>query len=300
MGRAGPSETAAATPHAEPGLHEIGAIALGSTALGLTGVMRMNDVTAPAQDYVVAGGAKLECLDIPGRAPDLPAIVLLHEGLGSVSLWRDVPDTVAATTGRRIFAYSRRGYGKSDPAPLPRPMTYLHDEAFLVLPEVLQVRRIERPILVGHSDGASIAILHAARHPVSGLVLMAPHVFVEDLTVASVAEAKKAYETTDLRARLARHHNDVDNAFRGWNDTWLDPAFRSWNIEAYLPQVTAPVLIIQGLEDQYGTIAQVDAIERQVRGPAQRLILSPCGHTPHRDRPAETLEAITKFIAGLT
>ncbi|HEX6977680.1 MAG TPA: alpha/beta hydrolase [Alphaproteobacteria bacterium] len=260
----------------------------------------MNDVTAPAQDYVVAGGTRLECVDIPGRAPDLPAIVMLHEGLGSVSLWRDVPATLAAATGRRVFVYSRRGYGKSDPAPLPRPVDYMHDEAFLVLPEVLQARRIERPILVGHSDGASIAILHAARHPVSGLVLMAPHVFVEDLSIASIAEAKTAYETTDLRARLARHHDDVDNAFWGWNDIWLNPAFRSWNIEAYLPQVTAPVLIIQGVEDQYGTIAQVDAIERQVRGPARRLMLSPCRHSPHRDQPEQTLAAITKFVAELT
>jgi pimeloyl-ACP methyl ester carboxylesterase len=223
------------------------------------------------------------------------SIVMLHEGLGSVSAWRDFPALVSQTTGLGVFVYSRLGYGRSDPVPLPRPLRYMHDEAAL-LPDIL--KDIPKPILLGHSDGASIAIIAAGSgFETRGLVLLAPHVFCEDRSIDGIEKARDAYEHGDLRARLAKHHEHVDVAFWGWNRAWLDPGFRAWNIEEYLPRITAPVLVVQGDADPYGTLAQVDAIERGVPGGITKVILPDTGHAPHRERPAETLDAIRAFVS---
>jgi pimeloyl-ACP methyl ester carboxylesterase len=239
----------------------------------------------------------LEINDLPGAAP---ALVFLHEGLGSVAMWRDFPGRVAAATGRRTLVYSRAGYGRSAPLTAPRRPDYMHREALEALPALRTARGLADPVLIGHSDGASIALIHAgAGHRVSGIVAMAPHVFVEDVTIRSIEAAREAWRTTDLRARLQRYHDDVDGAFRGWNDAWLDPAFRDWNIETYLSTIACPVLAIQGRDDEYGTMAQLDAIERQVRGPVRRLELDNCRHSPHRDQPEATLAAITGFVASI-
>ncbi len=235
-------------------------------------------------------------LEIAWHGAGDPTLVFLHEGLGSVSLWRDFPAQVAAATGRRAFVYSRRGYGQSEPITPPRPLTYMHDEAAL-LPAILDAAGIGPAILVGHSDGASIALIHAATGAprIRGLVLLAPHVFVEDLSVASIGAARVAYLEGDLRARLARHHADVDGAFWGWNRAWLDPGFRAWNLEAFLPAIRVPTLVIQGKDDAYGTLAQVAAIARGLGGPITTAILDACGHAPHRDQPAATLAAIAAY-----
>lgn len=247
---------------------------------------------------IVAAGRRLECA-WHGPPPDeAPTLVFLHEGLGSVSTWRDFPRDVAAATGCGALVYSRWGYGRSDAVTLPRPLRYMHDEGLVALPEVLAAATVRDAILVGHSDGASIAIVCAGSVAarVRALVLEAPHVFCEDVSVNSIAAAADAYRTTDLRARLARHHADVDGAFWGWNRAWLDPGFRAWNIEEYLPGVRVPALVIQGEDDEYGTIAQVEAIERGSGARVERLLLAKCGHAPHRDRRAETLDAIVRFV----
>ncbi len=231
-----------------------------------------------------------------------PALVLLHEGLGCVSMWRDFPARLAAATGLRTLVFSRFGYGRSDPVALPRPLTYMHEEGLEVLPRVLAAAGVGEHILVGHSDGASIAIVYAGGTPAAGLrglVLEAPHVFCEEVSVQSIAAAKTAYEATGLREKLRRHHGDnVDVAFWGWNRAWLDPGFRDWNLEEYLPAIAVPTLVIQGEDDEYGTVAQVEAVTRQVPGARARL-LPACGHSPHRDQPERTLEAIAEFAGGL-
>ncbi len=232
-----------------------------------------------------------------------PTLVFLHEGLGSAKLWRDFPERLAAALDRPAFVYSRLGYGGSDPTPLPRPLSYMEDEARSVLPRLLDAAGIERAILVGHSDGASIALVHAALdggHRVQALVLEAPHVFVEELSVASIAQAREAYEQGGLRARLQRWHGaNVEVAFRGWNDAWLDPRFRTaFQLEGFLPEVRVPTLAVQGEDDEYGTLAQLDAIARGVRGPFERAILPRCGHAPHKDQPELTLAAMTRFLAA--
>ncbi len=220
--------------------------------------------------------------------------------------WRDFPARLVAATGMGVLVYSRWGYGKSDPVPVPRPLTYMHDEALASLPEVLDAAGVRRAILFGHSDGASIALIFAgsglpATHRVLGLALEAPHVFVEDVSVQSIAAAAEAYRTTDLRARLTRQHGDnVDGAFWGWNRAWLDPGFRAWNIEASLPGVEVPALVIQGEDDPYGTLAQVDSIATKSGGPVSRLVLPSCGHAPHRDQPEATIEAVARFVLALT
>jgi len=226
--------------------------------------------------------------------------VFLHEGLGSVSLWRDFPQRVHDRTGCSIFVYSRHGYGKSAPLAGKREPDYMHREAEIVLPALLERTQIERPILLGHSDGASIALLFAAAFPgrAHGLILEAPHVFVEDLSIESIAAAKVAYETTDLKKKLARHHADVEGAFRGWNDIWLDARFRSWNIEEAVGRVREPVLLVQGERDEYGTPAQLRSIETRVAD-ATIVMLPDCAHSPHRDKPDETLDAIANFVTCL-
>jgi pimeloyl-ACP methyl ester carboxylesterase len=246
---------------------------------------------------VIIEGVEVEITDLPGS---VPALVLLHEGLGCVELWRRFPEALRNATGRRVVVSSRVGYGHSGPAPLPRPVTYMHDEADVGLPALLDAVAIELPVIVGHSDGASIALLAAgAGVPVAGLVVLAPHVIVEEVTVASIAAARTAYDTGDLRARLARYHDHVDNAFRGWNDVWLSPAFRAWDITDRLPAIDAPILAIQGTDDPYGTLRQVDLIEACVAGPVERLVLPGVGHAPHLEAPEAVLNAITAFVDGL-
>ncbi len=239
-------------------------------------------------------GKKIEAERIgPGKGPTL---VLLHEGLGSLGLWRDFPRKLVEATGLGAFVYSRAGYGKSDPEPLPRPVRYMHDEAAL-LPEILRVAGVTDPVLVGHSDGASIAIVYAGLgHPARALLLEAPHVFTEESGLASIAKMRELYATTDLRAKLSRWHENVDAAFLGWNGAWLNPEFRKWNLEEFLPRISAPILIVQGLDDEYGTEKQIEAIRRGAKGPVETLLLPGCGHSPHRDKPQETLRAMADFL----
>jgi pimeloyl-ACP methyl ester carboxylesterase len=231
--------------------------------------------------------------------PGPRALVLLHEGLGSVGLWRDFPARLSEAAGLPVFAYSRPNYGRSSAsARLPRPVRYMHDEA-LLLPEVLRAAGISEPVLFGHSDGASIALLHAAAQPVRGLVLEAPHVFAEELSLASIAKAREAYERGDLRARLSRWHDHVDEAFWGWNGPWLHPGFRGWSLTGCLPSIRAPSLLIQGAADEYGTLAQIEAIQRELPVPAETLILAGAGHSPHKDREPEVLAATSRFVRSL-
>ena len=245
-------------------------------------------------------GRRLELLRIGAGDARAPELVFLHEGLGSVSHWRDFPARVAERTGCPVTVYSRYGSGNSDLLEGPHGVRYMHDEALLVLPELLSKREIEKPILIGHSDGGSIAIIYAGEYDrVQGLVLLAPHVFVEELSVASIAEAKVTFETTNLGEKLGRHHRDAGRTFWGWNDIWLNPEFRRWNIEEYLPQITCPTLVIQGRQDQYGTMAQVEAIQRQSGGRVEVRVLEDCRHSPQRDQPELVLEAITAFVHGL-
>ncbi|HKQ26270.1 MAG TPA: alpha/beta hydrolase [Burkholderiales bacterium] len=236
-----------------------------------------------------------------GAAAGAPTLVFLHEGLGSLALWKDFPEKVSQATGCTSIVYSRYGYGKSDRLAEARGVDYMHHEALEVLPELLNALSIRKPILIGHSDGASIALIHtgARRRPVRGLVLLAPHVFVEDITVESIAEAKVAFDKTDLPSKLARYHDDAESTFRGWNDIWLHPDFRAWNIEEYLAGVTCPVLLIQGEDDQYGTSSQVEAIARQVCGPVATLMLPNCAHSPHVDQTQATVEKIAHFVREL-
>ena len=230
-------------------------------------------------------------------------LVFLHEGLGCLAMWRDFPRRVAAASGCRALIYSRAGYGGSAPCPLPRPLNFMHEEGLTVLPQILDAAGIPRAILVGHSDGASIALINAggaAEPRLAGLILMAPHVFIEELTIRSIRAAASAYQATDLRARLARYHGDrVDSTFHGWTDAWLDDGFKTWNLEAFLPAITVPVLLIQGEDDNYGTIRQLDRIQVQLPHAADQLLLPGCGHAPFRERPEETLQAMVGFLAKL-
>jgi pimeloyl-ACP methyl ester carboxylesterase len=250
--------------------------------------------------FLTAGGHRLEYQWIRPQpaAEAAPALVFLHEGLGSVALWKTFPEQVARATGCPALVYSRHGYGKSERLAAPRTPGYMHLEGQVVLPEVLRQLGIADPILIGHSDGASIALIHAAggTQPARGLILLAPHVFVEELTVRSIAQAKIAFQTSDLPVRLGRYHDDAQSTFLGWNDIWLHPDFRGWNIESCLPAVRAPILLIQGEDDQYGTPAQIRAIEKQAAGPVETVVLPRCGHSPHVDQPAATLDAISRFV----
>ena len=247
--------------------------------------------------HLEVGGLRLEYVDHPAHAPGRPTIVMLHEGLGCVAMWRHFPDRLAQVTGCRTIAWSRAGYGHSQPYAEARTPRYMHREALEALPALLAALEIERPLLFGHSDGGSIALIFAGAFPAVplGVVVLAPHEFVEEETLAGIREARSAWETTDLRDRLARYHADPERVFADWNDTWLSPAFRDWNIEEYLPAIRCPVLAIQGEDDEYATMRQIDAIAAQL--PATRLLkLAQCGHAPHRDQPAAILGAVDRFL----
>lgn len=233
-----------------------------------------------------------------GPSPEAaPTIVMLHEGLGCVGLWGDFPDKVQAATGAGVFAYSRAGYGASSPVKLPRQPDYMHREALDVLPKLLDRIGFRCGLLLGHSDGASIAAIYAGArqdHRLRGIALIAPHFVVEDISVTSIAEIKTAYQTTNLKEKLARWHKDVDNAFHGWNDAWLDPAFRDWDISDYLAYIRVPVLIVQGEADQYGTMRQVEIAQDECYCPVDVTVVDG-GHSPHREAPAATLTSVTEF-----
>jgi len=244
---------------------------------------------------ISAGGHALEVQWIDGSEP---VLVFLHEGLGSIPQWRDFPAKVASATGCRALVYDRYGYGKSEVLKEDRVgVDYMHREALDVLPELLFKFKIQNPLLVGHSDGASIALIHAgAGHAVRGVAVLAPHVFVEKSGLKSIVNINEAFETSGLAERLGKYHRDARKTFHLWADAWLDPAFRQWNIEEYLPRIKCPVLAIQGKDDEYGSMAQLEAIKARVGGPCELLKLSQCGHSPHRDRPKEVLTSVSAFI----
>lgn len=255
----------------------------------------------PDDEFLIAAGKRLEYTWV-NRPPegDAPVLVFLHEGLGCIALWRDFPHKLAAACDMPGLVYSRAGYGRSDGIELPRPITYQEDEARDSLAAVLDVLGIKQAILIGHSDGGTIALIHAGldeNDRVLGVVTMAAHVFNEEMCLDGIREARKVWETTDLREKLKRYHGDnVDNAFLGWNDTWQRHDYWHWNVEKYLPSISCPLLVMQGIDDHYGSEAQVDAIVSGTGGEAQKLMIPNCGHNPHFDQPAETLAAITRFV----
>jgi pimeloyl-ACP methyl ester carboxylesterase len=259
----------------------------------------MTNMTLSGSGFLAIGPQHLEYRMIGPRPEAAPTLVLLHEGLGCVGLWGDFPERLQAATGLGVFVYSRAGYGQSSPVALPRPLSYMHDEARGTLPRLLETIGFQRGLLLGHSDGASIATIYAGSHQdhrIGGLVLIAPHFFTEDAGIASTAEAREAYDSGDLRARLARWHTHVDNAFRGWNDAWLDPEFRKWDITEYLAYIRVPVLIVQGEDDQFGTIKQIEAAERECYCPVEVALLKGAHHSPQREAPEATLHAISDFV----
>lgn len=263
--------------------------------------MTLHADLAVTRSSAVAAGHRLRFEEIRPSAgmTDRPSLVFLHEGLGSILQWRDVPRRLAAMTGLPALVYERWGYGASDPLTLPRPDDYLEREALAALPELLAACGVHRHVLIGHSDGGTIALLHAAARPAGllGIVCEAAHVFVEDCTIEGIGRAVEAWRTTDLPRRLARYHGDrVETVFRGWAETWLRPSFRTWRITERLPDVHCPVLVIQGADDAYGTAAQVEAITEGVGGPAESLIVPGCGHAPHLEAPDAVLPAIARFI----
>ena len=261
----------------------------------------MSRAKGAAVNRLVVAGRELEIASIPRRRAGAPTLIFLHEGLGSLGLWRDFPASLAERTGCAAVVYSRCGNGFSEVLHEPRPTRYMHDEALVTLPALLSVLGLNDVVLFGHSDGASIAIVFAAEHPgvVRGMVLEAPHLFVEDLSVSSIAAMRQEYEQGTLRERMARRHADADRTFYGWNDVWLSPAFRSWSVEAEAASVQSPALAIQGTGDEYGTLAQVETLARLSRGPVDCLTLAACGHAPHRDRTALVLETAAAWTTAL-
>ena len=244
----------------------------------------------------------MECSTWGPPPSEAPTLVLLHEGLGCVALWRDVPERLAAATGMGVFAYSRAGYGQSGPADLPRPLDYMTREAVDVLPRVLNAAGIQRAILVGHSDGATIAAIYAGSvvdPRVRGLVLMAPHFFTEEAGLAEIALAKEAFATGDLKDRMAKYHRDPEATFKGWNDAWLDPEFRDWDVSEVIDYLRIPTLAIQGRDDQYGTVAQVDEVANRSYAPVEVALLENCKHSPHLDQPDQTIDLIADFAKRL-
>jgi len=255
-----------------------------------------------AAGFLHIGASELEYRMI-GPAPDqAPTIVMLHEGLGSAGLWGDFPDRLQAATGTGVLAYSRAGYGASTAVTLPRPLDYMHVEALEVLPELLDRIGFRRGMLLGHSDGASIATIYAGGrqdHRVQGVAMIAPHFVVEEIGLAAIAETRIAYETAGLKAKLARWHGDVDNAFYGWSDAWLDPGFRDWDISEFLAYIRVPVAILQGTDDQYGTLRQIEIAREACYCPVEVTVIQGAGHSPHRELPGPTLDAIAAFAAAV-
>ncbi|MGH6643171.1 MAG: alpha/beta fold hydrolase [Bradyrhizobium sp.] len=248
--------------------------------------------------FLTIGAADLEYRMVGPSPADAPTIVMLHEGLGSAGLWGDFPDKVQAATGVGVFAYSRAGYGASTPVQLPRAIDYMHTEALDVLPKLLDQIGFRRGLLLGHSDGASIAAIYTGAHQdhrVEGVVMIAPHFIVEDVSVTSIAKIKTAYETTELKAKLARWHKDVDNAFYGWNVAWLNPQFRNWDISEYLAYIRVPVAILQGMNDEYGTMRQIEIAQEECYCPVDVTVIPGAGHQPHREAPGATLDAVREF-----
>lgn len=241
---------------------------------------------------------RLEVERIGAACAAAPTVVFLHEGLGSVAMWKGFPAAFCAANGCAGLVYSRHGYGRSTPKPDGEHWApdFMHAQAFEVLPALLAQLGIERPWLFGHSDGGSIALLHASRFPVAGVVAVAPHLFVEAVSIASIEQARVAFEAGDLRRGLAKYHDDPGSAFRGWNDVWLSPAFRSWNIEAEVATITAPVLAVQGENDEYGSLDQIRAIARLIPENTRLLELADCGHSPHRDQPERLIREAGRFI----
>ena len=256
----------------------------------------------PGARFIRICGRQLEYVHTDNSDADKPTLVLLHEGLGSLAMWKDFPALLSHRTGLSMLSYSRYGYGASDVLLERRTPDYMHAEALEVLPRLLRELEIGNPLLVGHSDGASIAVIYAGAGagPVCALVLEAPHVFVEDVTLKNIALSRETYAQSGLETKLARYHSDANATFRGWNDIWLLPAFRSWNIEPYLARIACPVLAIQGEADEFGTMAQLDAIEKQAAGKVESLRLPACAHAPHRDQRDATLAAMTRFILDHT
>ena len=254
--------------------------------------------------FITVQGHRIEFVRLPSAHPmeGYPSIVFLHEGLGSVAMWRDFPQIVADATGCESVVYSRYGYGKSDPITRPHDVDFMHNEGLNVLPELLDKLSLHKPILLGHSDGASIALICAGgtKVPLTGVIVMAPHVLVEDVCIRSIVAAKAIYDDpeTHLRERLAKFHAHVDSAFRGWNDVWLHPQFPFWNIEEYLPTISCPILAIQGEDDEYGTMHQLHRIARHAKD-VQLLKLAVCRHSPHKDQPEAVLEEVGAFVQRL-
>lgn len=258
---------------------------------------------APGREQTInVGGFSLE-IRCFGPAPDnAPTLILLHEGLGCVALWRDFPEQLAEHTGCGVLVYSRAGYGTSDPAVLPRPLDYMTREATECLPHLISDTQINKAILLGHSDGASIAAIYAGTqqdHSLCGIILIAPHFFTEPEGLASIEQAKIAFEETDLREKLSKYHKDADNAFRGWNDAWLDPDFECWDITDVIDYIRVPILAIQGEDDQYGTLAQLNVVSVRSYAPVDQLVLSGCQHAPHLEAPEPVLKSVTEFVQRL-
>jgi pimeloyl-ACP methyl ester carboxylesterase len=252
--------------------------------------------------FLTIGACDLEYRMIGPAPAEAPTIVMLHEGLGSAGLWGDFPEKLQAATGNGVLVYSRAGYGGSTPATLPRPLDYMQVEALEVLPKLLDQIGFRRGLLFGHSDGASIAAIYAggvADHRVRGVAMIAPHFVTEEIGLAAIAETRKAYQSGGLRSRLSRWHRDVDNTFYGWSDAWLDPGFRSWDISEYLAYIRVPVAIVQGSDDQYGTIRQIEIAKEECYCPVDVTIISRAGHSPHREAPEATLNAISEFAARI-
>ena len=229
-------------------------------------------------------------------------MVLLHEGLGCVALWRDFPKRLAEATGWGVFVYSRLGYGESDPVELPRPLDYMTEEALENLAPVLDAFSFERGVLFGHSDGGTIAAAYAGlvQDPrLMGIIAMAPHFFSEEMQLAEIARAKEAFETTGLKAKMSKYHRDLEATFYGWNDSWLHPDFEVCDEQAVLGGITVPVLALQGREDQYGTLTQIDVIERLCAGPVRKEVIENCRHSPQFDQPDAVILAVTSFIDSL-
>jgi pimeloyl-ACP methyl ester carboxylesterase len=255
-----------------------------------------------ADGFIEIGTSRLEYKMIGPRPDQSATFILLHEGLGSVGLWGDFPTRLADATGFGVFAYSRAGYGRSSPSVIPRPVTFMHEEARDVLPHVLDAIGLQRGILLGHSDGASIAAIYAGSvedHRVRGLVLLAPHFFTEEFGIAEIARMREAYETTDLRAKLGKWHQNPDNAFYSWSGPWLDPEFRNWEITEELAYIRVPILIIQGEDDQYGTLRQIEVAKEECYCPVETVILAGVRHVPHREAPDTTIGAIVDFARRL-